>query len=452
MYQVTMEPVAARTAYLASCPPTGSTEPVPFHGEVRQLGRVRVESKYLIYRLANMRTSVKQAEYVSEHGLEPTFFDSADENPSAQQAQHALLLDLSKVSNADIYSHLRDHPLQDRPIIVTASGTVVDGNRRLAAMRELYTSDPARYESFLYVEVAVLPDSASENDLVEMETIIQIRPNLQSDYGWIEEALGLEKQMQVLGWNLDKVSQLWHKTPEELQKKLETLAIARDYLEHIGKPEHFGEVDGSEQAITTFRDSTSTDSFRDLAPRMKQASRLVMYSVLQSTEIGRRKYDYAKKIKEITDRVILHLDPVPSTGTNETLDTSNPLGGLPADDTDIDAAFIELLEDPENSDEIASFAEESLLDIEQQAKAARKGNQLLQAATSAHSKLLEVQRVNLDPATYQRSATMLMNTVAESVGLIIFLLHEDPDLSASLDPMQLELAARLYRKLSKDKD
>jgi hypothetical protein len=397
-----------------------------------------------------MRTSVKQAEYVAEHDLEASFFEKTDENPSAQQAQHGLLLEMSKVSNADIYSHFKEHPVQDRPIIVTTSGTVVDGNRRLAAMRELYSDNPIRYESFLYIEVAVLPDEANENDLVEMETIIQIRPNLQSDYGWIEEALGLERQMQVLGWNLDKVSQLWNKTPEYLQKKIETLEIARDYLVHIGKPEHYGEVDGSEQAITTFRDSTTNELFKSLAPRRKQASTLVMYSVLQSTEIARRKYDYAKKITEITDRVLTHLDPSPSVVPDVVADPTNPLAGLPTDDTDIDPAFIEELEDSDKFEEIAGYAEEALLDIEQQAKATKKGNQLLQAATSAHAKLLEVQKINLDPTTYERSVAILMNIALESIALVEFLLRERPELSERIDPTALAPVVELFDRLTGD--
>lgn len=453
MYHVSMESVADRTAYIAGCPPTGLTHQVPFRGEMRQLGRVRVEDKYLIYRLDNMRTSVKQAEYVVEHNLPHAFFDKTDENPSAQQAQHEILLELSKVPTADIYSHLREDPQQDMPIIVTASGSVVDGNRRLAAMRDLYSGDPGRYSTFSYIDVAVLPDTAIDNDLVEMETIIQIRPNLQSDYGWIEEALGLEMQMDVLGWSLIKLSQLWRKSPEELQKKLEALAIARDYLSFIGKPEQYGLIEGSEQAMSTFRDSINAATFKSLAPRRKQANTLVMYAVLRSTDIGRRKYDYAKKITDITNRVISQLDPLPTTRSPEVVDPSNPLGGLPMDDTDIDETIIDLLEDPGNLEDVAEFAEEALIELDQAAKATKKGNQLLQAATFAHNKLLEVQTQNLDPATYSRSVNILLSTVAESVKLVDYVLRQDGSVEAQLDVAQvnqLRPAVSLYRHLSRD--
>ena len=454
MYQVSIVPLEERIAYIASREPTGAKEPVQFQGEQRQLDRYRVESKFLTYRLANMRTSVKQAEYISNHHLDPNFFHSAEENVTAQQYQHAILLELSKVSNADIYSHLRDHPSQDRPIVITSAGSVVDGNRRLAAMRELHSIEPPRYSSFLYVDVAVLPSTASENDLVELETIIQIRPDLRSAYGWIEEALGLERQMQVLDWPIEKVSQLWNQPPEALLKRLETLEIAREYLAQIGKPDEFGEVADSEQAITTFRDTTSTDSFKALAPRRKQANRLVMFSVLKSTDISRRKYDYAKNIDEITGRVMASFDVSLSPVIDIAPDPDNPLGGLPSDATDVDQAFIDLLKDPENADDIASYAEEALIEYDLQKKAQKKGNQLLLAVSSAHAKLMEVQRANLQPETYLPSAVKLLNVIAVATDLLRFLESEDSTLVHRLDPAeinQLKTAVTLLQSLNAKK-
>ena len=448
---VTMESLAGRSAYIAACDPIGSTEPVRYRGVTRQLPRTRVENQYLIYRLSNMRTSVKQGEYVVAHHLPPTFFVDADENITAQQAQHEILLDLSRVSNADIYGHLRDHPNQDRPIIITSTGSVVDGNRRLAAMRDLYSTDPARYASFRYVEVAVLPPGSTQDDLVELETIIQIQSDYKSDYGWIEEALGLERQLEILHWDIDKVSQLWKQSKKELIERIETLRISREYLDYIGKPGEYGEVEAAEQAIKTFRESSSTTNYAAIAPRKKHANKLVMFSVLNSTDIGHRKYDYAKNIDDITSRVLAEID-IPSTGGSEVgTNSSSPFDDLPNDSSDIDASVIEVLSDPTIFGEVANLAEEALIDIQAQKRAQKKGNQLLVAATQAHAKLVEVQKRNLRPETYSQSASKLLSVIFEAVSLLDFLVKEDPSLASRLDLAvrnQLKTAVTLSQKLN----
>jgi hypothetical protein len=396
-----------------------------------------------------MRTSVKQAEYVVEHHKNSNFFNETDENVSAQQAQHEILLELSKAAVADIYSKLRDIPSQDHPLIVTASGSVVDGNRRLAAMRELYSIDPTRYATFDYIEIAVLPAGASNDDLVEMETVIQIQPDLKSDYGWIEEALGLERQLNTLNWPIEKVSHLWQESKKVLLERIDALEIARDYLNHIGRPGEYGEIEDAQQAIATFRETSSGTGFAALAPRKKRANQLVMFSVLKSTEIGQRKYLYAKNIDAITDRVIDLFEIPTGDDINPEADPSSPFSGLPPDSSDVEPAIIEVLSDLDNCDEVAGLAEEALIEIESQRRSQKKGNQLLVAATQALTKLQEVQKVNLKPETFQQSAVKLLNLIAEAVALIEYLMRESPGIPSKLDlaeKNQLKPAVALSKK------
>ena len=54
---------------------------------------------------------------------------------------------------------------QTEPLLMTPDGIVINGNRRLAAMRELFQIDLSDYKSFQVVQVAILPSDASEIEL-----------------------------------------------------------------------------------------------------------------------------------------------------------------------------------------------------------------------------------------------------------------------------------------------
>src|SRR3954447_24285020 len=96
--------VADREAKIAQKAATGRTHAVPMLSGMTDLPRKRLPLALPIYRMVNMRTLAQQGEYTLEHKLPDTFFEAGQEDQVAQQAQHGLLLVMSKASKADIYT------------------------------------------------------------------------------------------------------------------------------------------------------------------------------------------------------------------------------------------------------------------------------------------------------------------------------------------------------------
>src|SRR5687767_8700233 len=85
----------------------GPTFAVPMLGGMQDLPRKPLPPNLPIYRMVNMRTLARQGEYTLERNLADTFFENGQEDQSAQQAQHSLLLSLSKADRANIYAELQ---------------------------------------------------------------------------------------------------------------------------------------------------------------------------------------------------------------------------------------------------------------------------------------------------------------------------------------------------------
>jgi hypothetical protein len=110
-----------------------------------------------IYRMANGRTQTDQLAYIADAKSDPTFFSAHEEDVAAQRAQHKILSILADTGTESIMpiSEELGRTGQTEPILITPAGVVVNGNRRLAAMRELYASgDHPKFET---VECEVLP-------------------------------------------------------------------------------------------------------------------------------------------------------------------------------------------------------------------------------------------------------------------------------------------------------
>src|SRR5438876_2814521 len=144
-------------------------EAVHFRGRMVDLKVIQIPIDFPIHRMKNGRAQVEQYQYVEEHHLPSDFFGTGEENVTVQQAQHRILLEMSHDEKANIYDELERVSTQRETLLITADGVVLNGNRRLAAMRDLFAKDPARYASFSHVAAKVLPPESTEKDLELLE-------------------------------------------------------------------------------------------------------------------------------------------------------------------------------------------------------------------------------------------------------------------------------------------
>jgi hypothetical protein len=121
---------------------------------------------------------------------------------------------------------------QLEPGITTEDGYLVNGNRRLACIRtlEAQTGDPR----FRYMDVGVLP-KASPDELFLLEATLQMTPESRARYGPVTEAVNVRRGL--VDYHLQKlvVAQAMHLDEEELDKKLEILALIDSYLAFVNR-------------------------------------------------------------------------------------------------------------------------------------------------------------------------------------------------------------------------
>ncbi len=220
--------------------PQRTTFAIRFRGDAIDLPKVRVDVLFPRYRLANGRTRRKQEQYLADHPDSPSdlFADPASE--VAQQAQHEILYEMAKEANLE--QLLEDEGQRD-PLVLTFDGYVVNGNRRLAIIREL--------EKVTHVDAVVLPADADAKDISGLEMRLQMAEDGKADYNWLDELLTIESNITEVGFTEEEVAREMGCYPKTVQLKRHALDLVNRYLAERGYPgEHF-RVEGDEQAFDT---------------------------------------------------------------------------------------------------------------------------------------------------------------------------------------------------------
>jgi hypothetical protein len=222
---------------------------VPYRGKLIDIPVIRIPIEIPIYRVRNGRIQVDQYQYISDKELPKDFFESGEENESVQNIQHSILLELSKDPKGNIYKELFEVAIQKDNLLITTDGIVVNGNRRLSAMRDLRAKEPNAYPEFSHIDVAVLPPEATEEDLERIETELQLTPETKLEYGWIQRRLKLRRQLEELKMDKGEIKRIYRFDREEdINTELQQLLLAEEYLSSFLKmPGAYKEVSNSEQ-------------------------------------------------------------------------------------------------------------------------------------------------------------------------------------------------------------
>lgn len=207
-----------------------ATHLVPVHEGYRRVPIVALEDDLLLYRVDNGRLAAAIAEALT--GAETIERLRARESePATQRLLHHLLLEKARDPRGPIFAELDRRACQTEPLLVTASGIVVNGNRRLAAMRDLRARDPQRFVSFSRPLVAVLPEDVDAVELEFAEASLQMAPETKLSYGWIERRLKLRRQRDELGLPREWIREAYRlEEVETIDRQIGELALAENYL------------------------------------------------------------------------------------------------------------------------------------------------------------------------------------------------------------------------------
>ncbi len=388
-YSVKILPRADREAmikkHLAS--PQGEEDFYDFRSQKTKLKVIRVDINLPVYRMENFRTYTDQHELIAKEKLDADYFLKGQEHQTVQQQQHEILKRLS--AKGPIIDVLEKDG-QREPILISSTGVVINGNRRLAALREIGTN---------YVDCMVLPADATADEIVDIEANLQAKPETKLDYDWIGDAQ-LINRLVHMGRSTKDVADRLNRGENDIKNALQALAEADIYLrDWAAAPGEYSRV--RDDAGQLFKDLPKLVAGKDQA--LQQGSRAIAWSLFENRDkLPGRIYAFnpaiGKLAADVLERLSEELD-VPITADADEGDS----GGLEidfSDENDVDySALIDRLQDEATKEE----AVDALVEACQAAIDAQAGKNstkaALKAITQAHSKLASVDVSTAAPET-----------------------------------------------------
>lgn len=294
---------------------------------------IRVPIDLPVYRMENYRTRTRQRAYIHKHNKKPDYFLKGEEDTSAQKAQHELLVELAnRGSGESIISIVRKFEQDQRQteaILLTHEGVVVNGNRRLAAMRELYTADADTYRTFEYVQALILPESVTVTELRKIEVQLQMQQETKLPYDWTDECIAV-RDLFMGGMQMQEIMRLMRLEKEsDVQAMIDRVSEAEMYLtDYLGNPDAYDAIEDKKQLFTELQKALDKKSDKG----EKELARKLCYVITKhSREFDTRAYDvkiaFGTKTKEVADRLAERLDiKLPEVSTKKT-DDDDIFGG-----------------------------------------------------------------------------------------------------------------------------
>lgn len=419
-YQIKLTPRSEREAIiqkrLESSSETGTLW--DFRGDKATLKIIPLPVDLPIYRMDNCRTYSEQQDTIAKDGLNKDYFAKGQELSTAQGAQHTILVKLAKKeakSVSPIMGVLETEGQRD-PILITSTGVVVNGNRRLSAMRELYAADELPNSAYAYVKCMVLPPDTTPDEVDDIEANEQARPETKLEYDWIGDAQLVRRQVNKARSPKMVAIQL-RRSEADVKNLLQSIEEADLYLnEWAKKPGQYSLVSGDGEQI--FGDLPKRLSGQSIA--LQSASRAIAWSLFDNRDkVPGRIYAYNAAFGKLATAVL--------TSMAEQLDL--PIGGR-ADLGDDDGSFsidiagsvgaedysslISALKDEQIRDDAVDALIEAAIGALERDRGQKNKGAALKALVQVHAKLAGIDLSTASTKTYSGIGKQL-----ESIGELL---------------------------------
>ena len=139
--------------------------------------------------------------------------------------------------------------------IITKDGIIIDGNRRATLLRKLFKGAATRFnknlEDFRFFKAIVLSEDIDEKEIMALETRIQIGEDKKLDYNPICLYIKVDN-LSAAEYNDQQIANYMNISEGEVKDRREIFRLMNEYLEAIGKPNHYTLLEGLEdQFINT---------------------------------------------------------------------------------------------------------------------------------------------------------------------------------------------------------
>lgn len=123
--------------------------------------------------------------------------------------------------------------------VVLTDGTLVDGNRRFTALRQLHGE--GKGAQFNYIKVVVLGNSYTKKEIKTLELNLQHAQEARVDYNPIDRLVDIYRDLIAPNhqFNLAEYAREVDQTENEVQKDIDVAQLMIDYLDYIKRPNMF---------------------------------------------------------------------------------------------------------------------------------------------------------------------------------------------------------------------
>jgi hypothetical protein len=215
----------------------------PWMRPEKELPVVDLPIEWVRFSTLNHRTRAEQMREIEISGVTDLFTG----DPMGSAAQESQLNILSSQEGFEsLKQDLRERG-QRELAVVTAEGVLINGNRRSAALRDLWLKD--HVQSARYVRTYVLPADATADELIDLETELQVAKDYREDYSWVNEALLIEEIFEASNKDWDRVAQRMRLKPVEVRAQYEKLQQLHQLVAMSNGTRHHADFVDNESAF-----------------------------------------------------------------------------------------------------------------------------------------------------------------------------------------------------------
>lgn len=225
---------------------TGQTLPIR-SGTTFNVYLIPIE--YLAPNVLNDRITWKIREWEAENGRKLS--------PNNQEDVEYVYDLIEKESPKDNDNTMKDLADKGQQVdgIITKEGIIIDGNRRATLLRKLFRGAASKYnknlEDFRFFKAIVLSEDIDDKEIMALETRIQIGEDKKLDYNPICLYIKVDN-LSKADYNDRQIANYMNCKESDVKERREIFKLMEEYLESIGKPNHYTLLEGLEdQFINT---------------------------------------------------------------------------------------------------------------------------------------------------------------------------------------------------------
>lgn len=267
-------------------------------------------------------------------------------------------------------------------------------------MRSLFEEDPNLYREFATVKCQLLPITATEKDIVEVEVRLQMKQRTELDYDWINECIAI-RELRDSGRPMRELMALMNKKKVEIDDAINALTEADFYLvEWLNRA---GDYETIEDAKQLFFDIGENVGAKTGEPQ--EVSRRIAWLLADRRgKLKRRVYDFKPMFGKKSDEVAAKL----AERFGVELSESDPLDEGDGEDFAVDLGegsgstlrpLIALIDDVTRRDEVSEQLVEVCEGIIEMERDKRDGQMPLNLIQAANGKLAEVDMTRATPGS-----------------------------------------------------